>query len=261
MIGQNNNIERVKFWRLNRMVPRFIIISGPKGSGRFTLAKVIGNVLNAKCLIFDNSINDVRNCIEYVNTMNDRLLCIFRDCDNMSVNAKNALLKVVEEPPKNAYFIMTINDDDRMLGTIKSRGTMLHMEPYSLEELSLKCKSKKILRVSANFYDIQNWKNVEEVEKYDNYAIDIINAICQHDGTKLLKLTKQLKPFNEESMNIDKFMTLFSIDLMRYKELLSKETINLISNTISKLSNKSLNNYYLVDCMLIQMYLIYKREA
>jgi hypothetical protein len=259
MIGQKNNIEIVKNWRLNRAVPRFIIISGSKGSGRFTLAKVIGNVINARCLIFDNSINDVRNCIEYVNTMNDKLLCIFRDCDNMSVNAKNALLKVVEEPPKNAYFIMTINNDDRMLGTIKSRGTMLHMEPYSFEELSLKCESKEILKVCANFYDIQNWKDVDEVDKYNNFSLDIIESICQKNGTKLLRLTRELKPFkNQESMSIEKFMKLFLLNLMNHKELLSKETINLISNMQSQLDNKSLNNYYLVDRMLIDIYFNYK---
>lgn len=259
MIGQKNNIEIIKNWRLNRAVPRFIIISGSKGSGRFTLAKVIGNVINARCLIFDNSINDVRNCIEYVNTMNDKLLCIFRDCDSMSVNAKNALLKVVEEPPKNAYFIMTINNDDRMLGTIKSRGTMIHMEPYSVEELSLKCKSKEILKVSSNFYDIQNWKDVDEVDKYNNFSLDIIESICQKNGTKLLRLTRELKPFkNKESMSVEKFMKLFLLNLMHHEGLLSKETINLISNVQSQLNNKSLNNYYLVDRMLIDIYFNYK---
>lgn len=259
MIGQKNNIETIKNWRLNRAIPRFIIISGPLGSGRFTLSKVIGNVLNAKCLIFDNSINDVRNCIEYVNSINDKLLCIFRDCDNMSLNAKNALLKVVEEPPKNAYFIMTICDDDRMLGTIKSRGTMIHMEPYSIEELSLKCNSKEILKVSSNFYDIQNWKDIDEVDKYNNFSLDIIESICQKNGTKLLRLTRELKPFkNQESMSIEKFMKLFLLNLMHYEELLSKETINLIAYTQSQMNNKSLNSYYLVDNMLIEIYFNYK---
>ena len=45
MIGQNKNKELLMQWRMNKSVPRFIIIEGDEGSGRLELAKVIMKLL------------------------------------------------------------------------------------------------------------------------------------------------------------------------------------------------------------------------
>jgi DNA polymerase III subunit delta' len=47
--------------------------------------------------------------------------------DEMNRNAANALLKVLEEPPKRAILLLTCESPGRLLPTIRSRCRMLHM--------------------------------------------------------------------------------------------------------------------------------------
>ena len=57
------------------------------------------------------------------------------DTDKMSVAGKNALLKITEEPPQKAYFIMTVTDSANTLPTILSRACVLNMDAYTTEDL------------------------------------------------------------------------------------------------------------------------------
>ena len=54
----------------------------------------------------------------------------------MSISAKNALLKVTEEPPRQAYFIMTVDALSNTLPTLKSRGTVFKIRPYTRDNLT-----------------------------------------------------------------------------------------------------------------------------
>lgn len=62
--------------------------------------------------------NDV--CIK-PNNHTGRKIYIFRDCRNMNVQAQNALLKLIEEPPEYACFIFTSESKSEFLPTIISR--------------------------------------------------------------------------------------------------------------------------------------------
>lgn len=55
--------------------------------------------------------------------------------DDMNRNAANALLKVLEEPPKRAVLFLTSGSPGRLLPTIRSRCRMLHMNPLPQESV------------------------------------------------------------------------------------------------------------------------------
>ena len=84
--------------------------------------------------IEDNKVESVRKMIELVYKVNNETF-IMPDADTMSVAAKNALLKVIEECPNNNYFIMTLEDENNTLETIRSRGTIFYMDKYTLGEI------------------------------------------------------------------------------------------------------------------------------
>lgn len=144
MIGQKNNLEIIKKWRMNRSFPRFIIIVGDSDSGRYTLSKEIVKALNANEYIAETGIDAVREVIKTSYTVQSSTVYIFRDCDDMSLAAKNSLLKVVEEPPNNSRFIMTVKDRANVLPTILSRATTLTMAPYTADELNLASDNAKL---------------------------------------------------------------------------------------------------------------------
>jgi len=52
-----------------------------------------------------------------------------------SAAAANALLKTLEEPPVNTWFILTSSEPGRILSTIRSRSTALHLAPLRADQV------------------------------------------------------------------------------------------------------------------------------
>ena len=133
MIGQRGLIEKI-----NTMIdsfPRFSIVVGAKGSGKHDIVKYICNKLHLNIVEFGTGIDEVRKIIE-LSYEQDKPTCYFcPNADSMSLGAKNALLKITEEPPKNSYFILTLISLSNTLETIQSRATVLPLDVYSNEDL------------------------------------------------------------------------------------------------------------------------------
>ncbi|MBR3867166.1 MAG: hypothetical protein IKM54_05180 [Butyricicoccus sp.] len=58
-----------------------------------------------------------------------RKVFLIRHADRMNPAAQNALLKVLEEPPRDVFFILTAAQPGTILQTIRSRCTIYHLEP------------------------------------------------------------------------------------------------------------------------------------
>ena len=142
-------------------LPNKILLRGSKGSGKSTLAyhfinyifsinenhpyniksneisvqnnsfKLIKNGSHPNFhlidLIVDKKnieISQIRNMINYANksSFNNRPRFILIDnVENLNINSSNALLKIIEEPNKNVFFILIHNDNKKIIETLKSR--------------------------------------------------------------------------------------------------------------------------------------------
>ena len=255
MIGQKNNIQTLIKWRCNKSVPRFIIIAGDEGSGRLTFAKAILKTINAKGVIMGNSISDVRDTIEQAYYITQPTCYIFRDTDDMKNEAKNALLKVVEEPPNNAYFIMTVQNIDNMLGTIRSRGTVIKMEPYTMQELKSVCDDELKLEYCTNIGELQVAH--EEVQRTEDCVDDVLKALREKSGTKLLKACTQLKGKQTETDKIDclLFFKVFQKRLYRlYPTLdLHINDLSYVFQCKQELNRNTINKKSSIESMLIKI--------
>ena len=255
MIGQKNNIKTLMQWRCNRSTPRFIIISGDEGSGRLTLAKIIIKMINAKGIIMGNSIAEVRETIENAYTITEPTFYIFINADDMKNEAKNALLKVVEEPPNNAYFIMTVHNIDNMLDTIRSRGTVIKMEPYTMQELCSVSEDELKLEYCTNIGELQVAH--EEVQRTEDCVDDVLKALREKSGTKLLKACTQLRAKQTETDKIDclLFFKVFQKRLYRMFENfeLSFECIQPLFICKQELNRNTINKRASVESMLIKI--------
>src|SRR4051812_45551847 len=59
------------------------------------------------------------------------LVFIVRDADELTVSAANALLKTLEEPGKDTYFMLLTSRPNRLLDTIRSRTLPVRFSPLS----------------------------------------------------------------------------------------------------------------------------------
>lgn len=127
-----------------------VMLSGQAGSGKDTVAAIIVNsIVGAKSPYVtliepeNNTISiDLIRSLEKLLTLkvpnNDavnRILVIHR-ADTMTHEAQNALLKNIEEPPVGTLFILTSDDDTRILSTIKSRVTSIQVSIPTAQNLT-----------------------------------------------------------------------------------------------------------------------------
>lgn len=133
MIGQKDLLEKID--KIINRYPKFSLIVGPKGSGKKIIVKYICDKLNLPIVTFGTGIDEVRNIIDLSYEQTEPICYVCYDADNMSIGAKNSLLKITEEPPNNAYFILTLQSISNTLETIQSRGTVLTLDNYTEQEL------------------------------------------------------------------------------------------------------------------------------
>lgn len=60
---------------------------------------------------------------------------IIRSAQKLNISAQNALLKILEEPPKNTIIILIVEDEKKLLPTIISRCQIKRFELLSSEEI------------------------------------------------------------------------------------------------------------------------------
>ena len=63
-------------------------------------------------------------------------VCIVDSADEMNLNAANALLKILEEPPPRALFLLVSHRPQRLLATILSRCRRLRLDPLNEEQMT-----------------------------------------------------------------------------------------------------------------------------
>lgn len=80
-----------------------------------------------------------------------RKICLIDHADTMTVEAANAMLKTLEDPPDHCLFLLTSSRPEHMLATIRSRCLTMKFSPLSLSET---CEFLRT-RTTLNETDIQ----------------------------------------------------------------------------------------------------------
>lgn len=81
-------------------------------------------------------------------------VCVISPAEKMNENASNCLLKILEEPPKNTYFILVSDNPMTILPTISSR-----------------CQRVNFPKPSN--HSIRNWLSVDDSNKEFNLALNL----------------------------------------------------------------------------------------
>lgn len=260
-------IERSKF-------PRFSIIVGDTGYGKKVLSDYISRKLGCNFVPCSIDVASIRDTIQAAYTITEPTLYMFIDCDDMSVAAKNSLLKVTEEPPNNAYFIMTVKDTSNVLGTILSRGTTFTMEPYSVEDLNdfieqkkytFKDKDKKIVQeICICPQDVMTASSTDIGKVYD-LSDTFIQCIGATNLANELKITTKLNTKKDSEDGIDPMMfmrcILFCCNTYIRNECTKEDLeifhmiIDITTKYIVALSKKGCNKVSVIDNWIIELHM------
>ena len=135
IMGQKNLLREIYEYIEKDNVPRFMMLSGSKYSGKTFLAKEIAKQISKEVIEVDYKVDAVRDMINTAYKISNKVIYIVDDAQLMSENAKNALLKVTEEPPRKAYIILVVEDFKYIPETLISRANVLRIKKYSRDEI------------------------------------------------------------------------------------------------------------------------------
>ncbi|MBF0779973.1 MULTISPECIES: DNA polymerase III subunit delta' [unclassified Granulicatella] len=90
-------------------------------------------------------IRELKDSTHYSSLEHQKKVYILKHVDKMSVSAANSLLKSLEEPQSNVYFLLLTDNKDNVLPTILSRTQLLSLTPLSKEMLNEMVKDKVTL--------------------------------------------------------------------------------------------------------------------
>jgi DNA polymerase III subunit gamma/tau len=126
----NNHIKEILVPLLSRKkdIPTSFLFSGPMGTGKTTFGRVIANHLNGELIEFDtantrgiDTIREIKENSQYAPLELDSKVYLLDECHQISTDGKAALLKLLEQPPRDVYFILCTTDPEKLLPTIRDR--------------------------------------------------------------------------------------------------------------------------------------------
>ena len=157
---------------VNESLPHAHLVIGAEGSGKKILARELASALNCerksdlssplpchRCntcrRIREEKFTDITHLsrsdgkatigVEEVRAFREDMylspteskykIYVIEEAEKLTVNAQNALLTVLEEPPKNVFIILLCASGDKILTTIKSRAQSISMQRFEGDEL------------------------------------------------------------------------------------------------------------------------------
>ena len=161
--------------------------------------------------------------------ISNKKVYIINDCEKMTKEAQNCLLKTLEEPPEFVVIILISSNENLILNTIKSR-----------------CMSVKF----SNIEDKELLKYAIDVLEYNNVSQNLLKSFDGSIGKAI-----KLKDFKEKYENIDKLISnLDKKDIIEImldgKIIYDKENIYDILDYITIcLYSKIKENEKFIDCI------------
>lgn len=170
LLGNERLKENLKNSLKKGHISHFYLICGPAGSGKHTLARLLAAAIlcqgeDKPCLrchacrkVLDGShpdfitvddpekktvpvdlIRQARADIYVQPNESEHKIYLFPRAQDMGIPSQNALLKVLEEPPKYGVFLLLTDNPDKLLPTVRSRCTELQMQllPMDLMQAQL----------------------------------------------------------------------------------------------------------------------------
>ena len=265
LIGHKYILNELIYLEQIKKLPNNILLNGPKGIGKKLLVNHLLNYFysknneqfynlksneynqnnNLSKMISANThpnifkikkkkdkkiidIDQIREMIQFTNQTsfnNDRRFIVIEDINLMGINSANALLKSIEEPNNQTYYILINNSEFKILETIKSRCL----------EFKSNLKNSEVVEI-VNYYfnsDIYNEIHLDFINNYNSpsFLISLVNFLESSDLSikecnieDLLTYVIKNKIYTSDEF-IKEYLNLF-IELFFYKNINNSKKIS-----------------------------------
>lgn len=230
------------------------LFCGGAGTGKTTCARIVAGMINegqGNPIELDaasnNSVDDVRRIItdsKFKSMDSKYKIYIIDECHSLSNAAWQAMLKLLEEPPKSTVFIFCTTDPQKIPGTILSR-----VQRYNFQRIS----KEGIIKRLKFIIDSENQENTTSRIFYEDEAIDYIAKQAQGGMRDAITTLDKCLQYNN-NLSLQNVVTVLSSGVTPYE--LFDFTV-LLLNKDSKKALDMLNSFFMsgIDMnLLLNMY-------
>lgn len=200
-------------------------------------------------------VKEIRTLIEEINKKpyeGDNKVVIVYKADKMTVQAQNAFLKTIEEPPKGVYIILLCENLEAILDTIKSRCQIHKLRTLTLNEIKgflnkkfkyLQDEEKKVLTALSDGIPGRVERYIEDNVFKDirNITLDILKCASEQCSDDIFIYESFLLNNKERWNEILNSLLSFTRDMIVWKETSDN---NLIINIDKVKEIKELSNMF-----------------
>lgn len=183
---------------------------------------------------------------------------LVNDAEKMTVQAQNAILKTLEEPPEYAVIMLLTSNVNSLLPTILSRCVVLNMKPVADE------KVKKFLMEDMEIPDykaevcvafargnVGKAKALAVSEEFENVKSEALSLLKYIQDMEMYEIVAAIKKISEYKLEVNDYLDIMSIwyrDVLLFKatsdpnHLVFREEIQAIRRVAERSSYEGIEN-------------------
>ena len=167
-----------------------------------------------KMLVADS--NDIVSEV-YIKPVNmPNKIFVINNLDVSTEEAQNKLLKVLEEPPKNVFFLISASNETRVLPTIRSRCDKIKINPLSQEELQSVCSDNLACILGRGFLGrtlyLSHYAGLKEAT---DFAVSVMTEL--KSSKDVLQFSKKFVEMKDDLKLIFEIMSICIEDMIKLK--------------------------------------------
>ena len=226
----------------SNMISHAYMFEGPSGVGKNTMARELAATLLEMENLFNSpdyiEITPDGNSIKIaqirklqsdilVKPYKSYKIYVIDEAQKMTVEAQNALLKTLEEPPKYAIIILITNNKESLLDTIKSRCEIIKFTPIPLVEvadyLTQTGVDKNRASLLANFSRGSMQKAIELSESEDFHIMrdevqKYVETFLTGSMLDIMDIQSSIEKYKDNITNVLDLLVNYFRDIMMVKE-------------------------------------------
>ena len=147
IIGNQTTIETIQNKIQGEDPPHAILLYGPRGCGKTTIARIISNELGCDLKSMDfieldavqcgriETAREIRESMHFSPTESKCRVWLIDEAHGSSTKFQEGLLKALEDTPKHVYFILCTTELNKIITTVKSRCMKFQVNLLDAEQI------------------------------------------------------------------------------------------------------------------------------